>query len=168
VIVAYEFAPGRLVLASGERVRADPDEALGVLLGDFDVLGRLESEDAALAILGLARGHILSRLDRAQSDYDHMAAKKRSGKPWTEEQYKAAGIQLLHIRLKPENHEPLDELAAQWGLTRGEAVKRAIDEAHARHVAPYVRRGELEQPDDESHVRPQGGQKSDNKNEKAT
>lgn len=81
-----------------------------------------------------------------------MAAKKRSGKPWTEEQYKAAGIQLLHIRLKPENHEPLDELCALWGTTRGEAAKRAIDEAHARHVAPYAARRGVEMVPDASGV----------------
>jgi ribbon-helix-helix CopG family protein len=85
----------------------------------------------------IAQAHILIRLDRAESDY--LAAKKRSGKPWTEERYREAGIQLLHIRLRRETHEPLDELAEQWGLSRGEAVKRAIAEAHARHVAPYGR-----------------------------
>lgn len=93
---------------------------------------------------------ITERLTRAISDYDaakeaadDMAARKsRSGTKWTEEEYRARGIQLLHLRLKPENHEPLDELCKQWGCTRGEATKRAIDEAHARHVAPYARRGE--------------------------
>ncbi len=74
------------------------------------------------------------------SDYAFadMVRKSRSGTKWTEADYKAAGIQLLHLRLKPENHEPLDELAKAWGVTRGEAVKRAIDEAHGRHVAPYA------------------------------
>lgn len=97
-----------------------------------------------------APAHILVRLDRILSDY-HMAAKKRSGKPWTEAQYREAGIQLLHIRLKPEHHEPLDELCALWGVSRGEAVKRAIDEAHAKHVAPYGRQG-VELPADVSAV----------------
>lgn len=94
---------------------------------------------------------ILTRLERATSDYD--VAAKRSNKPWSEEQYKAAGVQLLHLRLRPEHHGPLDELCAQWGLTRGEAVKRAIDEAHARHVAPYAARRGAEQAPDESTVR---------------
>ena len=88
--------------------------------------------------------------------------RKRSGKPWTEEQYRLAGVQLLHLRLKPEHHEPLDELCALWGVSRGEAAKRAIDEAHARHVAPYARRG-VELPADVSAVltRPPGATKYD-------
>jgi hypothetical protein len=75
---------------------------------------------------------IWKRLARATSDYDDLAARRKSGKPWTEERYREEGIQLLHVRLRPEHHGPLDELAAEWGLSRGEAVKRAILEAHAR------------------------------------
>jgi hypothetical protein len=64
-----------------------------------------------------------------------VAAKRKSGKPWTEERYREEGIQLLHVRLRPEHHEALDELCQEWNLTRGEAAKRAILEAHARNVA---------------------------------
>lgn len=108
-----------------------------------------------------------------------MAAKRKGGKPWTEEQYKEAGIELIHLRLKPEHHEPLDELVKTWGLegsraARGEAIKRAIAEAHAKHVAPYTRRG-AEQPPDESTVLTKeplnaraGAHKSDNSKKKST
>jgi hypothetical protein len=105
---------------------------------------------------------IKKRLERATSDYkaakdaaDDMAARKsRSGTKWTEEEYRARGIELLHLRLKPEHHEPLDELCALWGCKRGEAAKRAIDEAHARHVAPFRRRGEALRPDEQSGTVP--------------
>ena len=127
-------------------------------------------------------------LARATSDY--VAAKKaRSGTKWTEQDYRDRGIELLHLRLKPEHHEPLDELAALWGVSRGEAAKRSIEEAHARHVAPYAARRGAEQPPDESTeqtIAPEarkptagledraplnmrsGGSKSDNSKKKAT
>lgn len=128
------FAPYRLVTELGERVRYDPSGA-DVLLSDFDVLTKAESTACERTILAFG-SHIQRRLARVESDY--MAARKRSGKPWTEEQYREAGIQLVHVRLKPEDHGPLDELAALWGVSRGAAVKRAIAEAHARLVAPYA------------------------------
>jgi hypothetical protein len=110
-----------------------------------------------------------------------MAAKRKGGKPWTEEQYREAGIELIHLRLKREDHVPLDELVKAWGLEgsrapRGEAIKRAIAEAHAKHVARPMRLNQLvEQPPDESGTLTKpplnnrtGGQKSDNSKKKAT
>ncbi len=145
---AYEFAPGRLVLVTGERVRLDS----GGALGDFDVLTRAEAYAAEVAVLRFAvRPHIQANPD-ALGSHEDVASKKRSGKPWTEEQYREAGIQLLHLRMRPDVHEPLDELAEQWGLTRGEAAKRAIAEAHARHVAPYAARRPVEQEPEASAV----------------
>lgn len=166
--VCTVFWGERLVTPTGERVRWDPDGA-AILLPDFDVLTRSENAYYERAWLRLAvrRPYIQAQPDPLESD-DDMAARKRSGKPWTEEQYREAGIQLLHLRMRPDVHEPLDELAEQWGLSRGEAAKRAIAEAHARHVAPYAARRPVEQAPDESTVvtkeplakRP-GGRKAD-------
>lgn len=123
------------------------------------------------------RAHIAEQLARVESDYEQadMAAKRKGGKPWTEEQYKAAGIELLHLRMRSDVHEPLDELCQTWGLKRGEAVKRAIAEAHARHVAPYAARRGAEQEPDESTILTReplnnraGARKSDNSKKKAT
>lgn len=154
--LAREFAPGRLVLATGERVRTDPDGAAGVLLNDFDVLTRAEAYEADLAVLRLAVRHIQDDPNALPSDDMAKRRSGPSGKPWTEEQYREAGIETLHLRLGADDHGALDELALAWGYegrgARGLAVKRAIAEAHAR-VVPQARRTQLvEQPPDESAI----------------
>ncbi len=137
------FAPARYVTVTGERVRQDPSGA-PILLADYDALSAAESAECELAMhrlvqAGFATSHIQRRLDRLDADM----AKRKTGNPWTEEQYREAGIETLHLRLGPDDHAALDELAAEWGYegrgARGAAVKRAIAEAHAR-VVPRARR----------------------------
>jgi hypothetical protein len=161
VTTAAEFVPGRFVTELGERVRPFGAELVPCL----DVLTRQQSIEASMSVLRLARetlahatkSHILRRLDRSESDYDEMARRRSgpSGKPWTEEQYAAAGIELLHFRMRPEVHGPLDELAERWGFTgrtaRADAIRRALAEAHAREFVPR-RSVTTEQPPDESFV----------------
>lgn len=54
--------------------------------------------------------------------------KSRSGTQWTEEDYAAAGVVRMNLRLPTEDAARLDALAERLGLSRARTVAVAVSE----------------------------------------